>query len=168
MKTVNEKNNFIYLTGSMIGLLLCSALIDSLPEDKTHLFLQGVVFLTFIIGYLSLNFGTVWRRFVVALLVLLIISNLIQEFTQWRYSDYPGLFVMLLYFTGAAYRSSRQVLFSGEIDRNIIVGSIAIFLLLGLVWSMLYLITMEISATALVKTACRHMRNPSQVNRFVR
>lgn len=148
MNTVTEQNNFSYLTGSLIVLLLSSALIDTLPDDRGHLFLQFIVFLTFLIGHRSLNFGLMWRRFVAALVVCLIISNLLHELTNWQYSSFLDLILMLLFFVGAAYRASLQVLFSGKVDRNIVVGSIAIFLLLGLIWAMLYLIALEISATA--------------------
>jgi voltage-gated potassium channel len=148
MQAVTESNNFTYLIISLVGLLLSSALIDTVPGFATHLFLQGIVFLTFAVGYRSLNFGLRWRRFVTVLLLLLIVSNLAHEFTNWGYSGILGLLVMVIYFMGAAYRSAQQVLFSGRIDQNIIVGSIAIFLLLGLIWATLYLVVLEFSATA--------------------
>ena len=148
MKAVTESNNFTYLIVSLVGLLLSSALIDTVPGYATHLFLQGIVFLTFAIGYRSLNFGPVWRRFVGVLLLLLILSNLAHEFTNWSYSGVLGLLVMMIYFMGAAYRSAKQVLFSGRVDQNIIIGSMAIFLLLGLIWATLYLVVLEFSATA--------------------
>ena len=148
MKAVTESNNFTYLIVSLVGLLLSSALIDTVPGYATHLFLQGIVFLTFAIGYRSLNFGPVWRRFVGVLLLLLILSNLAHEFTNWSYSGVLGLLVMMIYFMGAAYRSAKQVLFSSRVDQNIIIGSMAIFLLLGLIWATLYLVVLEFSATA--------------------
>ena len=148
MNTVTEQNNFIYLTGSLVILLLSSALFDSLPKGFTHLTLQGIVVFTFAVGYQSLNFGRVWRRFVGTLVVLLILSSVLRELTEWRLLGLLNLTLMLLFFVGAAYRSALQVLFSGRIDRNIIVGSMAIFLLLGLIWAILYLIVLEFSPTA--------------------
>jgi voltage-gated potassium channel len=148
MQKVTKENNFIYLTGSLIGLLVSSALIDSIPSGFAHLFLQGIVFSTFIIGYLSLNFGVIWRRFVATLVGLLVLSNALHEFWAWQYAGILDLVLMLLFFVGAAYCCSVQVLFSGSIDRNIIVGSVAIYLLLGLLWSILYLLALEFSPTA--------------------
>ena len=129
-------------------LLLSSALIDSLPGNNPHLFLQIIVFLTYIVGYLSLNFGPLWRRFVTMLLLLLIVSNILHEITGWSQLNILDLVLMLAFFCGAAYRSSLQVLFSGKVDGNIIVGSVAIFLLLGLIWATLYLVALEFSPTA--------------------
>ena len=148
MQKVTKENNFIYLTGSLIGLLMSSALIDSIPGVFTHLFLQCIVFSTFVIGYRSLNFGGIWRRFVGTLVILLLLSGALHEFLAWQYAGILDLVLMLLFFVGAAYRCSLQVLFSGSIDRNIIVGSVAIYLLLGLLWSILYLLALEVSPGA--------------------
>jgi len=145
---VNTENNFIYLTCSLVALLLASAILESLPEGRSHLFLQGIVLFTFAAGYRSLNFGPGWRRFVISLVILLLIGNLLYELTDWTFYALFDLIVMLLFFAGAAYRCARQVLFSGKIDNNIITGSLAIFLLLGLIWASLYLLALELSATA--------------------
>jgi voltage-gated potassium channel len=149
MQKVTKENNFMYLTGSLIALLVSSALIDSIPGGFAHLFLQCIVFSTFVIGYLSLNFGVIWRRFVGTLVVLLVLSSVLHEFLAWQYAGILDLVLMLLFFVGAAYRCSLQVLFSGSIDRNIIVGSVAIYLLLGLLWSILYLLALETYPSAL-------------------
>ncbi|MEH6569745.1 MAG: potassium channel family protein [Halioglobus sp.] len=148
MQKVTTQNNFIYLTGSLICLLVFSALIDSIPGGFAHLFLQCIVFSTFVIAYRSLNFGVIWRRFVGSLVVLLLISSALHEFLAWQYAGIMDLILMLLFFVAAAYRCSLQVLFSGKIDRNIIVGSMAIYLLLGLLWSILYLLALELSPGA--------------------
>ena len=148
MQKVTTQNNFIYLTGSLIALIVFSALIDLIPGGFAHRFLQCIVFSTFVIAYRSLKFGAMWRRFVGTLLVLLLLSNALNEFLAWQYTDILDLLLMLLFFVGAAYRCSLQVLFSGNIDRNIIVGSVAIYLLLGLIWSILYLLALELSPGA--------------------
>jgi voltage-gated potassium channel len=149
MSTLSHENNFLYLTVSLILLLLSSALLDSLPEGSSHLFLQAVVLVTFIVGYQSLKFGQVWRYFVGALVVLTIASSIFHEAGgDARYSDPVDLAIMLAFFVGAAYRSSLQVLFSGKVDGNIIAGSLAIFLLFGLIWSSAYLLILEFFPTA--------------------
>jgi hypothetical protein len=43
-----------------------------------------------------------------------------------------------------AYAAAQQVLFPGHIEPNTIVGTIAVYLLLGLIWTVLYLIALEI------------------------
>jgi voltage-gated potassium channel len=149
MSTLSHENNFLYLTASLILLLMSSALLDSLPEDSSHLFLQALVMVTFVVGYLSLQFGKQWRRFIVVLIVLSVAANIFREAGgDDRYSGPVDLAIMLAFFVSAAYRSSLQVLLSGKIDGNIIAGSLAIFLLLGLIWSSIYLLILEFSPNA--------------------
>ena len=49
MAGVTRENNFIYLTVSLVVLLMASAALDSLPDENTHLFLQMVIFGTLVI-----------------------------------------------------------------------------------------------------------------------
>jgi voltage-gated potassium channel len=149
MSTLSHENNFLYLTASLILLLMSSALLDSLPEGFSHLLLQALVMVTFVVGYLSLQFGKQWRRFIVVLIVLSVAANIFREAGgDDRYSGPVDLAIMLAFFVSAAYRSSLQVLLSGKIDGNIIAGSLAIFLLLGLIWSSIYLLILEFSPNA--------------------
>lgn len=49
------------------------------------------------------------------------------------------LFVMILLYVWVTWLAAKQVLFSGPIDGNKIVGAICIYLLMGLIWALLYL-----------------------------
>jgi voltage-gated potassium channel Kch len=49
------------------------------------------------------------------------------------------LFVLILFYVWATWLAAKQVLFSGPIDGNKIVGAICIYLLVGLIWALLYL-----------------------------
>ena len=147
---VNKHNNFVYLTLSLVVMLLASSMIELLPQGLVDSALQLVSLLMLMVCYLSLNFGPLWRRFIGLIVVLLIVSSALREGFDWSQSGLMDLLTMLLFFTVAAYVSARQVLLTGAIDGNKIVGSIAIFLLLGLVWAMLYLITLEFSSMAFV------------------
>ena len=50
---------------------------------------------------------------------------------------------MLGFFIWTTWLAARQVLFTGSIDDNKIVGAICIYLLLGLIWTMMYLLIAE-------------------------
>ena len=58
------------------------------------------------------------------------------------------LIVLLVYLISTTWLAAKQVLFSGRIDGNTIVGSICIYLLLGLVWALLYLLILAIDPTS--------------------
>jgi voltage-gated potassium channel len=83
------------------------------------------------------------------MLVLMLISNLLREYTQWSGGPMSGLVVSLVFYCGMAYAAARQVLFSGDIELNTIVGTVAVYLLLGLIWTVLYLMALEFWPTGI-------------------
>ena len=73
--------------------------------------------------------------FTLSVLVIVVLSVLL---------DHAGmssmhLFVLILFYCWATWLAAKQVLFSGPIDGNKIVGAICIYLLIGLIWALLYL-----------------------------
>jgi len=53
--------------------------------------------------------------------------------------SYLHLLILTLFYSWATWLAARQVLFTGPIDGNKIVGAICIYLLMGLVWTLSYL-----------------------------
>jgi hypothetical protein len=143
VERVNPHNNFIYFTLALIVLLIASAGLRSIPGSDGHRLLQGIMLLTELVAYFSLNLSKKWQRFILGMIVLMLIVNLLREFTSWSMTPLASLTAILLFYCGMAYAAARQVLFSGRVDANIIIGAVAIYLLLGLIWSVLYLITLE-------------------------
>ena len=143
MKGVTAQNNFAYFTLALIALLVLSAGLDSIPKNDGHRALQGIMLLTELVAYFSLNLNKNWRRFILGMIVLLLVTNTLREFTSWSLSPLISLTAVLVFYCGMAYAAARQVLFSGHVDANSIIGAAAIYLLLGLIWSVLYLITLE-------------------------
>lgn len=143
MKSVHSHNNFYYFTAALVVLILASAMLSSFPHHSRYSALQGVMLLTELVAYFTLNLGTRWRRFIEVTIVLMLIANGLREFTDWSASPFTGLVAILIFYCGMAYTAARQALFSGDIELNTIVGTVAVYLLLGLIWTVLYLITME-------------------------
>jgi len=54
--------------------------------------------------------------------------------------SYLHLIILLAFYMWATWLAAKQVLFTGPIDGNKIVGAICIYLLMGLVWTLLYLL----------------------------
>jgi hypothetical protein len=140
---VTERNNFFYFTLALVVLLVASAVLRSMPESDGHRLLQGIMLLTEAVAYFSLNLSKKWQRFILAMMILMLVVNLLREFTNWSMTPLASLTAILIFYCGMAYAAARQVLFSGRVDANIIIGAVAIYLLLGLIWSVLYLITLE-------------------------
>lgn len=143
MKVVTEQNNFIYFTLALIALLLCSALVDSLPNGKDLMLVEAVILVTQIVAYISLDFGPRWRWFVAIMFAVILGSNASRYYTDWYAAPISALSFTLVFYVGVAYSVARRVLFSGTVNTNVVVGALAIYLLLGLIWATLYLIAME-------------------------
>jgi voltage-gated potassium channel len=149
MKKIHSHNNFYYFTGSLVFLLLASAYVSTSSSGEDHRLLDAVMLLTEFVAYFTLSLTKKWRRFIGLMFVLLLISSLLRVFTEWTVAPLSGLVVVLIFYCGVAYSSAKQALFGGHIELNSVVGSLAVYLLLGLIWAVLYLITLEIWPTGI-------------------
>ena len=140
---VTEKNNFIYFTLALMLLLLSSAIVDSVPQSRNMMLVEVVILVTQIVAYVSLNFGPNWRKFVGIMVGLIILANLATRFTDWSAAPLTALVFALVFYVGVALTAAKRVLFPREVNMNIVIGALSIYLLLGLIWATLYLITLE-------------------------
>jgi hypothetical protein len=139
MESVSEKNNFVYLIFSLVGLLLVGALVDQFPSGLGKHIFQAITVVTLavsIVGFRSTGLRVkTGIGFTLSVLVIVILSVVLDVAGL----SYLHLLVMFLFYCWATWLAARQVLFSGTIDGNKIVGAICIYLLMGLIWTMLYL-----------------------------
>ena len=86
MSALNEQNNFLYLTACLLILLVAAPVANIFPQGFAYWILKAITTVTIITGYLSLNFGPLWRRFTGVLLLLMIVSGVMREQFQWAYA----------------------------------------------------------------------------------
>jgi voltage-gated potassium channel len=148
VKPISTKNNFSYLTVMLIILLFASAVVEEFFGELGQRAVQSATILTLIIGIWTLKSSATWFRskfgFVLALVAILFINIILDVIGL----DFVQLFLILGFFIWTTYLAARQVLFTGTIDGNKIIGSICIYLLLGLIWTTLYLLVLEVSPNA--------------------
>lgn len=149
MQKLDSHNNFFVFTASLVFLLLTSGYVSSTKSGDDHLVLQGVVFMTELVAYFSLSLSKRWRRFVMLIIVLNATVTLLRELVGFEVNPKVGLLVALAFYGGMLYVAARQVLFSGNIEFNTIVGALAVYLLMGIVWTVLYLISLEVWPTGI-------------------
>jgi len=142
---INKENNFYYLTGALILLLISSSLA---PYGLLGYVLDGFVVLTFISCLLSLRFDTRWHRFLIGLAVCWLVAVIIHRLFDFEKIDSVRLLLMLTFFFGTFKSIARQILFTDNVSANKIIGSMALFLLLGLMWAVMYLLILEFSPEA--------------------
>lgn len=143
MDRVSDKNNFIYLTVSLVVLLLVGALVDQFPgapggSSGQHLF-QAFTVITLASGIIGFRSSKAWFRtgigFTVSVLVMVMLGILLDSSGM----SYFHLITLTGFYCWTAWLAGRQVLFTGPIDGNKIVGAICIYLLMGLIWTLIYL-----------------------------
>lgn len=139
MKHVSEKNNFVYLTIGIVLLLFVSAMVDQFPGSLGHQLVQAFSVINIAIGiYGFKSSSTLFRSgigFVLAAIIIVVLGVVLEELRLY----YVHLIILFCFYVWATWLAAKQVLFSGAIDSNKIVGAICIYLLMGLIWTLMYL-----------------------------
>jgi hypothetical protein len=148
VQRISGQNNFIYLTAGLVLMLMSGALVEHFPGTLGARFVNAftvVMVALGVWGFRSSQFR--FRAGILFVLVVLaiVIAGVVLDRAGLRYTH---LLVLLLFFIWTAWVAMRQVLFTGSIDGNKIVGAICIYLLLGVIWAMLYLFIAELAPHA--------------------
>lgn len=148
MKPISTENNFVYLTVALVLLLFIGALVDQYAGSLGQRLVQAATVLTLAIGVFSLKTTKFWYRTGIGMVVAIILVVLAGIMLDLAGLDYVHLFILLCFFVWTTWLAARQVLFTGIIDGNKIVGAVCIYLLLGLIWTLLYLMIAEATPNA--------------------
>jgi len=143
-KSITREDNFTYLTVALVLLLLINAVLEQFLDGVGQHYVTASLIVVLAVGVWSLR--TEKRSFKIGIglvLAVLVVSLLNLVFDKTGLSELHLIF-LLLYLLLTTWLAAKQVLFSGQIDGNKIVGSICIFLLLGLIWAMAYLLLLAI------------------------
>lgn len=149
-KHITEKDNFSYLLFSLFFLLLSSAIVEQFFARS--LIGQSLVIaftvISMLIGVWSLRSSKYAFNTALGLVVATVIISAAVILLDQIELDFIHLLLMLYFFIITLRLASQQALFTGQVTRNSIIGSICIFLLLGLIWVMLYLLLIEFTPNA--------------------
>lgn len=144
-KNVTPKDNFTFLLVSLIFLLFSSACVEQF-FSRTLLgqsLVLGLTVISMSIGVWSIKSNRFAFKSGLGLLLATIVISMLVALLDNIELEYLHLLFMLTFFLTTLKIASQQVLFSGEITKNSIIGSICIFLLLGLIWALIYLLIDE-------------------------
>jgi hypothetical protein len=139
MPQISSRNNFVYLLGALIFFLFAGAVAEQFQMEHTNRIVNIALMITLVINIWSVDnprtsfFG--WKAgatFIVATTMItdsLIETNVLAKFQ---------LFMIFIFLALTIWQAWTQVLFTGRVDQNKIVGAICIYLLLGLLWAFGY------------------------------
>lgn len=148
IKKISHENNFAYLFFALIIFLFSSTLMAQFHTEANNELYAVTTILMFLVSMKSLNIEKTWKRLIYAFVVFFVLFLIAGSLFDSNYYIYLHLVVLLIFFTAVFISAYKQVLFIGEIDLNKIIGSLALYLLLGMIWTVIYLFILVIDNTS--------------------
>lgn len=145
---MKQERNFFYLLAAMLFYLLVSPVIDEFwpwPAFKP----QGLIFaLTLVLAL----FGNVGRRSYVVTVALLALAALLPSLLPagpvQSAADFVAFGAFLTFLLVAIVVASRQIYRRRQVNANQLMGAVCVYLLLGVIWSMLYALLFTLDTAA--------------------
>ena len=135
---MTRQDNFIYLTFALVLLLFGTALAQQFFEHAIQRLVQSATIVTLLVAVWGVDSKDFVLRktfiFPIAILMFSIFGTWLDD------TGFDQLYLLLLlsFFISSAIRTGKQVLFTGDIDNNKILGAICLYLLMGLIWAVFY------------------------------
>jgi hypothetical protein len=148
MKQLTQKNNFLYLFFSLLIFLFSAAIMSEFPGTVGQDIFSIVTILMLVISIKSLRTEKTWVWAVYFLVVSFLLLTILGKFFDHQLNVYSTLIILLMFFIGSFSTAAKQVLLVGDIDGNKIIGSLSLYILLGLIWTVIYLILLVMDPTA--------------------
>jgi len=141
MSKISQENNFIYLFMASIALLFFMAISKFVANSWLNNLVEIILFLVLLLGLNSHRSEREWRWAVYTMMLFLAVIFLTKRLLDNQLlADISHLIILLIFFIGSFSLSFRQILTSKKITQNMLIGSIVLYLLIGLIWSTIYLI----------------------------
>ena len=133
-----ERANFIYLLVSLLAFLILSPLAQILFPNYASIIINFTFTITIVIGVWSLIDDRKWFLFGLGLAAFSLILALLEFFYASEFIYIASILVLLLFLINSLVLAIKHILFGPKIDMNKIVGSVTIYLLIGIIWALLY------------------------------
>ena len=148
MKSINKENNFYYLFFALVLMLLASSLVSQLGEKEHHYIFDILTTGMLLLSLKSLQDDKTWFWAVGVLAVGSIVLFVSNRLFDSNYSEFVTLLIWAIFFIGCFKVSVRSIIMSKKVDQNMIVGSVVLYLLIGLLYSSVYLFILRVMPNA--------------------
>ena len=139
MSGVSEKNNFLYLTVGIVLLLLVGAVSDQFAGIIGHQLIQAFSIINIVIGIYGFKSEKLWFHSTIGITLSIFFVVVFGVILELLHLYYLHLVLLFCFYLWAIFLAGKQVLFTGTVDANRIVGAICIYLLMGLIWALMYM-----------------------------
>ena len=135
---MHVRGNFAYLLISLLGFLLLTAILAQYPAIGGDQVLMFLIEATLIVGVWSLVRQRFW--FVIGLVLIAIgaINIILEVIINHSWAPYVNLIVALLFYLFTTVIAFRSLLTGERIDSNMLMGSICVYILVGISWCIFY------------------------------
>ena len=136
---IDKLGNYIYMLFCLLILIIVGPALSHQFESGAQIFIQIMFVSVMLIGVWSLNMERVWFRIGIGLAIIALILSIVNYFASSKIIFVVGLTVSLSFLLLSIYLAVRDILFSGKITSNKIIGSLCIYLLIGIIWGLIYI-----------------------------
>ncbi len=144
MKIISTENNFSYLFFALLTLLFSTALLGVSAQAWAKIMVDFTILGVFVIGTYSVRTQRHWIWTVGTMFTLLLAISLLHEVLPDTLATSIHLIIILLFFLGSFLLSYKQILLVRNVNKNVMIGSAVLYLLLGLIWTVIYLLILLI------------------------
>ena len=144
-----RENHFIWMTVALVGMLLAGAFSREVPGNFSLRLMEYSSIVLLLLSLVSVKTDFTWIKRFAVVIALLLATVVSREATKLPFFEYSYLFLLLVFLLMAAWLVASQVLLTGSVDLNKIIGAIALYLLLGLIWAIFYVFVLEWQPDAL-------------------
>jgi voltage-gated potassium channel len=149
MSRLFERTHFFWLTLALVLMLLVSAVARELTDLLAMRLLWVASTALLLLSLLSLGSERKRLKWFVAIIGLMVFSAVLRTATGSMPFEYAYLAMFAAFLTLAAWMVARRVLLTGTVDLNTIFGSVALYLLIGLIYSIVFTALLEFIPDAL-------------------
>jgi len=133
-----KRANFRQLLAALLAFLILSPLAQILFPNSAAIIVNFTFTITIVIGVWSLIDDRKWFLFGLGLAAFSLLLALLEFFYSSEFIYIASILVLLFFLINSLVLAIKHILFGPKIDMNKIVGSITIYLLIGIIWALLY------------------------------
>ncbi|WP_372770427.1 potassium channel family protein [Pseudoalteromonas sp.] len=135
---MSHRDNFRYLTVALTLLLFGTALCHQFFSAKMQHVMQAGTMFTLLISVWGIDSQSQFFKYKLLFPFIIIVFSWFTVFIDNTMGDNVTLLLMLMFFLVTVFKTAKQVLFSGIIDGNKILGAICLYFMMGIIWAILY------------------------------
>ena len=138
---VSDRNNFMLLLSALVFFLFAGAVADQFDLVHTNRFINMALMVTLIVNIWAVDSpGTKFVSWKLGATLAIAITMITDTVIESNFLAKFQLLITFIFLCLTLWQAWTQVMFTGHVDQNKIVGAICIYLLMGMVWAFAYLI----------------------------